>query len=99
MVLTLTGAFPPGREAWTLFPALERVEVLDILVENAHGGLAVLRRAVPWNDRLGVLQEGSEPCQRGAVVLERSARPDQRDLHVGEVVAAHEDPGEAGEES
>ena len=80
-----------------LLAALERVQVVHVLVEDPQSGVAVVRRAVAGHDRLRLLHERRQAGQRGAVVGERTARRDHRQLHVRQVVARHQQPERARE--
>jgi hypothetical protein len=53
---------------------------------------------VARHDGLGGLDQRRQARHRGAVVVQRSRRRYERDLHVREIVAADEHAGEAGEE-
>ena len=80
---------PSGSRGFSLAP-LQRVEIGEVLVEQLQRALARRRRAVARHHRLGPLHQRRQPRQRGAVLVHRPALVEHRDLHVGEVVAAHQ---------
>src|SRR5919112_975634 len=87
---TLPRGVTPQREARALLPPLERVEVVDVVVEHFERQLAGERRPMAGDDALGALDERSEPGERGAVRSERSPRRKYWDLDVGEIVAGQQ---------
>ena len=60
----------PVGQLRALLAALERVEVVHVLVEDAERVLAVVGRAVARHDRLGRLHERRQAGERGAVVAD-----------------------------
>ena len=56
-----------------LVAALQGVEVVNVLVEEAQGGVAVVRGAVAGHDRVGGLDQRRQAGERGAVVGQRAA--------------------------
>ena len=66
-----TKTFPSAGDASeALFQA---VQIVQIFVQQAQGGLARMRQAVAGNDRLCRLDQRRQARQRGAVDVERPA--------------------------
>src|SRR5918992_4202117 len=63
-----------------LVAALERVQILEVLLEEPARHVAPVRWAVTRNDRLRFLQKRPEPRERGAVVRHGPVLGDPRDL-------------------
>ena len=70
MDLALASGIAALGEGWTLVPAGYGVEVFEVLVEQSQGGIAAVDGAVPGHHGLRSLDQGSEPRERGAVVVE-----------------------------
>src|SRR5262245_31074745 len=73
-----------------LLAAVQRVQVIHVLVDQAQRSVAVVRRAVAGHDVLGGLHQRRQAGERAAVLLQRAALVQHRDLDRGDVVAAHE---------
>src|SRR5437868_10708635 len=95
--LALPEAVAAVGELWPLLPALERVQVAEVLVDDPEGRLGYMRTPVAGHHRLRPFDEQSEPRERCAIVVQPASRREPRNLQVGDVVAADEQPGEPGQ--
>src|SRR5688500_3309833 len=64
--LALLAAVAALRQRGLLLAALERVQVVHVLVEDAQRDIAGVGRAVARHDRLGRLHERAQPGEGGA---------------------------------